>query len=73
MASSSGRDSGIGVKAYSKSFVAVHAQSNTGTLIVARNNSAGLAQFAVENDGTVHAHAYEGWSDFAEEIRPSPA
>jgi hypothetical protein len=65
-------DSGYGVKAYSESYVALAARSNTGTLITGHNSNV-LARFLVENDGTVHAPAYEGSPDFAEEIRPSPA
>jgi hypothetical protein len=49
----------------------VLAWSGSGNLIVGANGSGN--KFRVENNGTVHAPAYLGLPDFAEEILPSPA
>ncbi len=63
--------SGFGVRGLSNSGVGVVGESLNGQLFKGANGSA--IKFLVDNDGTVHAPAYEGLSDFAEEILPSPA
>ena len=64
--------SGDGIGVYGTTFAGtgVQAFSSSGDLIVGENGS---ARFRVANNGTVHAPAYQGLPDFAEEIRPSPA